>query len=72
MDAESPAGLYRHYKGNLYRVIGEARHSETKEALIVYVSATDEAEMWVRPKAMFFETVPVEGIERPRFERVGP
>jgi hypothetical protein len=29
-------GLYSHYKGNLYEVIGIARHSETLEEMVVY------------------------------------
>ena len=52
-------GLYKHYKGNLYEVIGIARHSETLEELMVY-KATYQKEgenLWVRPLAMFLETV---------------
>ena len=30
------AGLYRHYKGQQYRVFGTAQHSETEEWLVVY------------------------------------
>lgn len=29
-------GVYRHYKGNYYRVFGEARHSETEEVFVLY------------------------------------
>ncbi len=32
-----PMGLYRHYKGRQYLVIGLARHSETQEVCVVYV-----------------------------------
>jgi len=65
-------GLYKHYKGNLYDVIGIARHSETLEELVVY-KATYQPEgdnLWVRPKAMFEETVLVDGVEVKRFEKV--
>ena len=59
-------GLYRHYKGDLYRVIGVAKHSETGEELVVYKSLKDE-KLWARPKIMFLEKVIVEGKEAPRF-----
>lgn len=65
-------GLYKHYKGNLYEVIGVARHSETLEELVVY-KATYQPEgenLWVRPKAMFDETIIINGVEVKRFEKV--
>lgn len=65
-------GLYKHYKGNLYEVIGTARHSESLEELVVY-KATDQPEgenLWVRPAAMFMETVMIDGIEKKRFEKI--
>lgn len=55
-------GYFRHKKGNLYRVLYEAKHSETYEALVVYQAMYGKGEIWVRPKDMFFE----EG----RFERI--
>jgi hypothetical protein len=67
-DAANIRGIYRHYKGGLYAVIGLARHSETEEELVVYQSVSGE--WWVRPRAMFFETVEVNGATVPRFERV--
>ena len=48
-------GYYRHKKGNLYRVLYEAKDSETCEALIVYQAMYGNGEVWVRPKEMFFE-----------------
>lgn len=63
-------GLYKHYKGNTYEVIGIARHSETLESMVVY-KATDQAgNLWVRPAAMFAETLMVEGEEKQRFEKI--
>ena len=50
-------GLYRHYKGNEYRVIGTARHSETEELLVVYQPLYGDRGLWVRPLAMFMESV---------------
>lgn len=65
------AGMYRHYKGNLYQVMGVARHSETEEELVVYRALYGERGLWVRPKAMFLEKVIVDGRAVPRFERLG-
>ena len=64
------AGRYRHYKGNEYLVLGVARHSETGEELVVYRPEYGERGLWVRPLAMFLETVVVDGHPRPRFERL--
>jgi hypothetical protein len=64
-------GRYRHYKGNEYQVIGVARHSETQEELVVYRALYGERGLWVRPKAMFTETVSVQGKTLPRFAFVG-
>ena len=61
-------GLYRHYKGNDYEVVGVATHSETQESLVVYRALYGEYGLWVRPLAMFEKLV--DG--RPRFERVSP
>lgn len=63
-------GRYRHYKGGLYTVIGIARHSETGELLVVYRPEYGERAFWVRPLAMFNETVEIEGRLLPRFERL--
>ena len=63
-------GRYRHYKGNEYEVIGVAKHSETEETFVVYRALYGERGLWVRPLAMFLETVIVEGAPRPRFQRL--
>lgn len=62
-------GLYRHYKGNTYEVLGVAYHSETREPLVVYRSVKDSSEIWVRPYDMFLERVEVNGEVQPRFTR---
>lgn len=68
-------GLYRHYKNKNYRVLGTARHSETLEELVVYqalyAGEFPEGQLWVRPAAMFSETIEFEGKTVPRFTRVG-
>ena len=65
-------GRYQHYKGNFYDVIGVAHHSETLEELVVYRALYNheiygDNSLWVRPKAMFLETVVVDGKEVLRF-----
>lgn len=67
---ETPLGRYRHYKGGEYEVIGIARHSETGEALVVYRPLYNDTGWWVRPHAMFFEEVDVDGVRRMRFESI--
>lgn len=62
-------GRYRHYKGNDYEVLGVARHSETEELLVVYRCLYGDHSLWVRPLAMFLESVEVEGVRVPRFAR---
>lgn len=63
-------GRYRHYKGLDYEVLAVARHSETLEPVVVYRPLYNDSGSWVRPHAMFIETVLVDGVTRPRFERV--
>lgn len=62
-----PVGRYRHYKGNLYELVGAVRHSETLEPLALYRPLDGEGALWVRPWAMFFETVVIDGVAQPRF-----
>ncbi len=71
LPTEPKPGLYRHYKGNDYRVIGLARHTETEEVLVVYQALYGERGLWVRPAAMFNETVDAGGKRVPRFARAG-
>lgn len=63
-------GLYRHYKGNLYEVLALARHSETREHMVVYRALYREGGVWARPLVMFCETVLVDGKSVPRFASV--
>jgi hypothetical protein len=70
----APAGRYRHYKGGEYQLLGVVRHSETLEPLVLYrplygnpATASD----WVRPHAMFFSDVQVDGTVQARFQRIG-
>jgi hypothetical protein len=64
------AGRYRHYKGRDYEVFFVATHSETGEQLVVYRTLYGDFDHWVRPLAMFSETVELEGQQVPRFQWV--
>ena len=68
---EIKPGKYRHFKGNFYEVIGIARHSETMEEMVVYRALYGEQGLWVRPAAMWEETVDRDGYHGPRFQYVG-
>jgi hypothetical protein len=61
-------GIYQHYKGNFYQVIGISRHSETLEIFVVYQQLYAGFGLWVRPAEMFLETITVDGQNRPRFK----
>ena len=63
-------GIYEHFKGPRYRVIGLCRHSETEEPLVAYQCLYGDYSLWVRPLDNFLETVEVDGEQVPRFERV--
>jgi hypothetical protein len=68
-------GTYRHYKGKLYEVLGEGRHSETLDELVFYraLYISDQFPdtfLWVRPKTMFMESVIVDGQAIPRFQLI--
>lgn len=68
---ELRTGIYRHFKGNYYRLIGVARHSETLEPLVVYQALYGERGLWVRPLSMWNETVTRDGVTQKRFTYVG-
>lgn len=70
MISKIPLGYYRHYKGNEYKVIGVAKHSETLEPMVVYRAMHDSHELWVRPMLMFFEDVEIDGVKKKRFEKI--
>lgn len=64
-------GRYRHHKGGEYELVDVVRHSETLQPLVLYRALYGDGGLWVRPHAMFFETVVVDGRARPRFDFVG-
>ena len=65
-------GRYRHFKGNEYRVLGMARHSETMEPMVVYQALYGEGGLWVRPAAMWNERVVRDAYDGPRFTFIAP
>ena len=67
---ETPPGRYQHYKGGLYDVIDTVRHSETLEPMTLYRALYGAHGLWVRPAAMFNETVAIDGVARPRFLKI--
>jgi hypothetical protein len=72
----TPPGRYRHYKGMLYEVVGSVRHSETLEPMTLYRALYGEHGLWVRPAAMFNESIDLPGpngagtVRAPRFTRI--
>ncbi len=60
-------GRYRHYKGGRYEVLGVVRHSESLAPLVLYRPLDEDVGLWVRPYAMFLETVTHDGREQLRF-----
>ena len=60
-------GFYRHYKGGEYEVVGTVRHSEDLQPMTLYRALYGERGLWVRPAAMFNETVVIDGVSQPRF-----
>lgn len=67
---ETPPGRYRHYKGGEYEVVGTVRHSETLQPMTLYRALYGAGGLWVRPAAMFGETVEVNGEVQPRFRHI--
>lgn len=67
---QTPPGRYRHYKGGEYEVLDTVRHSETLEPMTLYRALYGARGLWVRPAAMFEETVDIDGRRQPRFARI--
>ena len=65
----TPPGLYKHYKGMLYEVIGTVRHSEDLQPMTLYRALYGDHGLWVRPAAMFNEEVVIDGLRQLRFTK---
>ena len=68
-----PAGIYKHYKGELVLLLGVARHSETEEKYVAYVplAVNTGPRITVRPYELFFEQIEINGVVKPRFVYIG-
>jgi cyclomaltodextrinase len=63
-------GKYRHFKGGLYEVVGEATHTETLDKLVIYRALYGEGQVWARPLSMWNDTVEQDGQTVARFTRL--
>lgn len=68
---EIKLGRYRHFKGNEYRVVAIAKHSETLEPMVVYEALYDDGGTWVRPASMWNEEITRDGKTFKRFTYIG-
>ena len=68
--SELKPGLYRHFKGRMYRLLHVAKHSETLEEMVVYQALYGEQGIWVRPASMWSEHVERDGYSGPRFSSI--
>lgn len=69
-DNPIPLGIYRHYKGNQYEVVGFAKHSETLEDMVIYKALYGNGGTWVRPLSMWDNLIEMDGKTVKRFEIV--
>jgi len=61
-------GVYRHFRGNLYKLLHIAKHSETLKPMVVYRALCGDGGIWVRPLEMWDEEVEIDGRKVRRFE----
>lgn len=75
MENKIKIGKYKHYKGDIVKVIGISLHSETLEEFVIYkhISGKRKAEthFWIRPLKIFCEEVENNDKKMPRFKYIG-
>lgn len=64
-------GIYRHYKGNTYKVLHIAKHSETLEDMVIYQDVNAPDKIWTRPASMWNDDIEIDGKTVKRFELMG-
>lgn len=62
------SGIYRHYKGNMYKVLHIAKHSETLEDMVIYQDVNAPEKIWARPASMWNDDIEIDGKIIKRFE----
>lgn len=62
--------IYKHYKGNVYKVLAVAKHSETLEDLVIYQDTNNDSKIWARPLSMWNDDVQFNGNLVKRFELI--
>ena len=68
MDEIVIGGIYKHFKGNEYKILAVAKHSESLEDMVIYQALYGSGDIWVRPKDMFLEEIERDGKTFKRFE----
>lgn len=66
-----PKGRYQHFKGNFYELVDIALHSESQDEQVIYRALYGDKGLWIRPLAMFDETIERDGKRLKRFQYVG-
>lgn len=61
-------GLYKHYKGNVYKVLNVGIHTETMEEMVVYQDVNDPDKIWIRPASMWNDEISIDGNTVKRFQ----
>lgn len=69
------AGIYRHYKGGIFKVVAVAKMDDSNEEYVVFHSVYQgiergEGGWWIRRKEEFNEEVEYRGRTVPRFKFV--
>lgn len=66
-------GVWKHYKGNLYKVVGLAKNTKTMERSVVYegiLKKNNQKGMWITPMSDFFKIIDKDGEQIQRFIRI--
>ena len=71
MENEIKVGdIYKHFKGNVYKIIAIAKHTETEEELIIYQQVDQPQKVWARPISMFIDIIEKNNNKFSRFTKI--